>query len=567
MSGTSQETSRGMGQSTSRYIQQETGDAGRYGEGADRCAIEDPVSAIRVAQHHPLSRVYWCGEIAFELETQFQMWRLISDIHSLPRRDDSYVFNRHLGESGGGEEVVPGWILQLRHLLSIVIRRQTRPGGKDFVKFIENDLWLFGHRSKCSVTDRSSCNCDGGLKRVSQFVRLMGQKYKNFYGLIRKLVSDLEIGDISNYSSTQLLPVRTLFLTNYDLLVYKKVIIAYIISVHQPKELLEPPPQRNHPVPGGYAPAGAAYAPAGAAYAPAGAAPARPTIVKKLGGIRIYRRDEIEFGRIIGSGGFGHVYKALLNRQQKVAIKLFRGPTPDQDVYKEIIVLSKLSHPNLVKLEGVCVNPLGIIFELCELGTLHQLVHYPEKKIPTKQKIQLLIQIGEGIRYLHDKKVIHRDIKPLNILLAAQGASCSPKLCDFGLTNHIKGDCTHVSMNKNHAGGSPRYMAPECYDTAGVINESVDIWAFACVIMETLTGQYPFQSIKDANQIMKELLVNKSPPFGNQLVELIQGKQPYANNLKNVIKNCFQFNQRSRPDIRQILGALLGNTSPGENDF
>merc|ERR1712066_949090 len=119
-------------------------------------------------------------------------------------------------------------------------------------------------------------------------------------------------------------------------------------------------------------------------------------------------------------------------------------------------------------------------------------------------------QICEGVAFLHSLSppVVHRDLKSLNIVLDRE---YNTKICDFGLTQSM--EKTHISLKDGNNGGSPRYMAPECYDyKGGKITEKVDVWAMGCTHIEIFGGPLPYDDCINIQQIVAKVLFDKVMP-------------------------------------------------------
>merc|ERR1719487_869351 len=128
----------------------------------------------------------------------------------------------------------------------------------------------------------------------------------------------------------------------------------------------------------------------------------------------------------------------------------------------------------------VCVQPgsLIIVTELIPNGSLYDWLWGPRKAtlLSGPQCLSIAIGTAEGLAFLHGLRVVHRDVKSMNILLDGQ---LGPKVCDFGLAQQMNsGNATHMNRRMEGEGGSPRYMAPECYDASGKLTEKIDVWAF-----------------------------------------------------------------------------------------
>jgi serine/threonine protein kinase len=178
----------------------------------------------------------------------------------------------------------------------------------------------------------------------------------------------------------------------------------------------------------------------------------------------------------------------------------------------ELRALSELRHERLVALLGACMVPgkLCIVTELMEYGSLYDLLHQRRERLGEPIQRKLAMEIAEGVAYLHGRSppFVHRDLKSMNVVLAIP---LTAKLCDFGLTQSM--EKTHISRRKGEGEqGSPRYMAPELFDTRGKITEKVDCWALGCLVLEIYSGKVPYESCQNLQQLVGALLVRKELP-------------------------------------------------------
>ncbi|KAJ7557095.1 hypothetical protein O6H91_05G111300 [Diphasiastrum complanatum] len=198
---------------------------------------------------------------------------------------------------------------------------------------------------------------------------------------------------------------------------------------------------------------------------------------------------------IIGAGGFGNVYKGILENGTVIAVKRFKNCSPSGDpaFVHEVDMISSVRHRNLVPLVGWCVgsSPLEghqriIVFEYMPNGSLQEYISgkfHPGLDWPTRQKIA--IGTARGIAYLHhgaQPAIIHRDIKPSNILL---DANFNARVSDFGLARFAPEGVTHMSTG---VAGTRGYIAPE-YFMYGQLTEKSDVYSFGIVLLELLTGK------------------------------------------------------------------------------
>lgn len=256
--------------------------------------------------------------------------------------------------------------------------------------------------------------------------------------------------------------------------------------------------------------------------------------------------EEIEFKDAIGAGSFGAVWKGLC-RGEIVAIKQCKvGDQKDADMLlKEIRYLQKLRHPRLVAFLGCCNKPPHVLLlvEYMRGGSLHALLFGPKKRNPSfTVKVRMAQQVAEGLAYLHDLCVVHRDLKTMNIVLDEE-LNC--KICDFGLT--ITLEKTHMTVRSLQ--GSPRYMAPEQFEPLARITEKVDIWQMGCVMLELFCLAIPFTHCTGVQQIATELLVKKKPP------SVPFDADPRA---RILVQACFRLEPKQRPEAEPLREALTG---------
>ncbi|ONI34915.1 hypothetical protein PRUPE_1G505700 [Prunus persica] len=202
-----------------------------------------------------------------------------------------------------------------------------------------------------------------------------------------------------------------------------------------------------------------------------------------------------EKGDLLGSGSFGSVYEAISDCGCFIAVKevslLDKGSQGVQRVYQleqEIALLSQFEHQNIVQYYGTAKDEsnLHIFLELVAKGSVQKL--YQKYCLTDSLVSEYTRQILQGLKYLHDRRVIHRDIKCANILVHANG---SVKLADFGLAKTIQ-------MNDIiSCQGTAYWMAPE------VVNRKhqgyglpADIWSLGCTVLEMLTRRFPYHNLE-----------------------------------------------------------------------
>lgn len=198
-------------------------------------------------------------------------------------------------------------------------------------------------------------------------------------------------------------------------------------------------------------------------------------------------RDKYEKLEKIGEGTYGYVYKARdSNSSEIVALKKIKLENEDEGVpstaMREISILKELQHPNIVNLKEIVFQPdqkkLYLIFEFVE----YDLKKYmrKNKRSMTKQGIKkMLYQLLRGVDYCHSKRVIHRDLKPQNLLVTNQG---NIKICDFGLARAF----TIPIKTLTHEVETLWYRAPEILLGKKEYSLGVDMWAIGCIFAELI---------------------------------------------------------------------------------
>ncbi|KAG6335620.1 hypothetical protein ID866_3477 [Astraeus odoratus] len=204
-------------------------------------------------------------------------------------------------------------------------------------------------------------------------------------------------------------------------------------------------------------------------------------------------------------------------------------------IMSEIDLLKNLNHPNIVKYKGFVKTPeyLYIILEFCENGSLHNICKR-FGKFPENLVAVYICQVLEGLVYLHDQGVIHRDIKGANILTNKDGCV---KLADFGVASST----TTGAVSDDAVVGSPYWMAPEVIEQSGATTAS-DIWSVGCVVIELLEGKPPYHFL-DPMPALFRIVQDECPPIPD-------GASPIV---KDFLLHCFQKDCNLRISAKKLL--------------
>ena len=227
-------------------------------------------------------------------------------------------------------------------------------------------------------------------------------------------------------------------------------------------------------------------------------------------GKRLDGRYEIH--ELLGVGGMAYVYKAYDNIEKRwVAIKILKeGLAGNSDFLRrfrnESKAIAVLSHPNIVKVYDVSFGDRiqYIVMEYIDGITLKQYIEQ-QGEIKWREALYFTVQILRALQHAHEKGIIHRDIKPQNIMLLEDGTI---KVTDFGIARFSQAE-TQTMTDK--AIGSVHYIAPE-QARGGYINDKADIYSVGVMLYEMLTGQLPFVADNAVSVAIMQMQAEPTPP-------------------------------------------------------
>lgn len=226
--------------------------------------------------------------------------------------------------------------------------------------------------------------------------------------------------------------------------------------------------------------------------------------------------------RWLGNGGMGSVYLGdHPELKVRIAIKTIRSDLATDDKFvrqflQEAQVAARLNHSNIVRVydAGQSQGRCYIVQEYVEGGDLRQrLDSLPNKRLTTPLAVKIALGVATALVVAEKEKIVHRDIKPQNILL---GPDDTPKLADLGLAKHYRsaeGTGSTVLVTESElCGGSPPYMAPEQIMNAKNVDTRADIYALGITLYELVTGQVPFGDLPVAEMLKRRLHENVPDP-------------------------------------------------------
>ncbi len=214
--------------------------------------------------------------------------------------------------------------------------------------------------------------------------------------------------------------------------------------------------------------------------------------------------DYIVTGKV-GQGGIAEIYRAKqpsLNRV--VAIKMLSKALSDNpDIVKrfdrESLVIAHLNHPNIVHVidKGIAGGRYYFVMEYVDGASLRQVID--SDKIPLNTKLEAVVQVCKGLDYAHKNGVIHRDVKPANILIDRQG---NAKVTDFGIAQIVGGEKNEIdTTSSDMVMGTVAYMSPEQKISSRDVDQTTDIYATGVMIYEILCGKKPLGHFKIPSEV------------------------------------------------------------------
>ncbi|XP_052530557.1 mitogen-activated protein kinase kinase kinase 20 isoform X1 [Tympanuchus pallidicinctus] len=249
------------------------------------------------------------------------------------------------------------------------------------------------------------------------------------------------------------------------------------------------------------------------------------------------RFDDLQFFENCGGGSFGSVYRARwISQDKEVAVKKLLK------IEKEAEILSVLSHKNIIQFYGAVIEPpnYGIVTEYASAGSLFDYINSNKSEEMDMDHIMTwATDIAKGMHYLHMEapvKVIHRDLKSRNVVIAADGVL---KICDFG-ASRFHSHTTHMSLV-----GTFPWMAPEVIQSLPV-SETCDTYSYGVVLWEMLTREVPFKGLEGLQ--VAWLVVEKN--------ERLTIPSSCPRSFAELMHQCWEADSKKRPSFKQIISIL-----------
>jgi serine/threonine protein kinase len=258
----------------------------------------------------------------------------------------------------------------------------------------------------------------------------------------------------------------------------------------------------------------------------------------------------------VAEGGMGSVYRARHRETgQIVAIKIMpahmaSNPTLLKRFEQEFRAASRLDHPNIVRAldYGDTGNTPYLVMEFVEGESLGQKIER-DGKMPEAEAIRIIAQVAQGLHRAHKQGIIHRDVKPDNVMVQPDGVA---KLADLGLVKEVDAD---LNLTKTGRGlGTPHFMAPEQFRSAKDADARADIYSLGATLYMMVTGELPFKSNGPLDAWMKKMNNDLVPP--RQIAPEISERTDWA------IRRSMSPNKEQRPtNCREFVEDLTGHST------
>ncbi|KHN20765.1 Putative serine/threonine-protein kinase [Glycine soja] len=298
-------------------------------------------------------------------------------------------------------------------------------------------------------------------------------------------------------------------------------------------------------------------------------------------GVHLFTYDELEeatnyfdSSKELGEGGFGTVYFGKLRDGRSVAVKrLYENNFKRVAQFmNEIKILANLDHPNLVTLFGCTsrhTRELLLVYEYIPNGTIADHLHGQRSKpgkLPWHIRMNIAVETASALKFLHQKDIIHRDVKTNNILL---DNNFCVKVADFGLSRLFPDHVTHVSTAPQ---GTPGYVDPEYHQCYQLTKQS-DVYSFGVVLVELISSLPAVDITRHRQEIkLSDMAINKI--HSEALHELVDPSLGFESNFKvrkmiNAVAElafqCLQSSKEMRPSMEEVADTLKDIQSDGKH--
>ena len=263
-----------------------------------------------------------------------------------------------------------------------------------------------------------------------------------------------------------------------------------------------------------------------------------------------FNANELQLGRLLGSGGFGSVYEARY-RGERLAVKKFHQGTKNEKAALESFEaegsILHFNHPNIVRSLAV-LTMLGdtrcIIMEFAGERNLQSVINNSFEELDRNRRIKFSLDIATALQFAHHQGLAHLDLKPRNVLVTAED-HC--KLADFGCCREVEENDKPASPTKSNLTGTYAYRAPELLKGESPSTKA-DIYSYGICLWQMLTREQPYGNENQHVVIFGVVAYQLRP----ELKEDIKGDEHYV----NLIRVCWQAEAKFRPAASEVVNRL-----------
>ncbi|XP_022738738.1 probable LRR receptor-like serine/threonine-protein kinase At3g47570 isoform X2 [Durio zibethinus] len=227
--------------------------------------------------------------------------------------------------------------------------------------------------------------------------------------------------------------------------------------------------------------------------------------------------DGFSESNLLGTGGFGSVYKGTMKEEKNVAIKVFNMHTERaiRSFEDESKLLSIIHHPNIVKLINSCRDDdfKALVLEYMPNGTLDKWLYTHNYFLNLLQRLDVMIEVASAMLYLHARHAVHFDLKPSNILLDEDMVA---HVSDFSIAKILD---EQKAVKQTSTLSTVGYMAPE-YGSSGIISEKTDVYSFGILLMETFTRKKPTDEMFDGEMNLRRWVCESLPRAVDRITDV-----------------------------------------------
>ena len=241
----------------------------------------------------------------------------------------------------------------------------------------------------------------------------------------------------------------------------------------------------------------------------------------------------------LSEGGMGEVYEAEQEHpiRRRVALKLIKLGMDSKQILarfeSERQALALMDHPSIARILDAGTTEQGRPYFAMEYVKGVSITEYCDtQRLNTRERLELFMQVCDGIQHAHQKGIIHRDLKPGNVMVTLQGETAVPKIIDFGIAKAIAQPLTERTLftELGQLIGTPEYMSPEQAEMSGLdVDTRTDVYSLGVILYELLTGALPFDTRElmqsGFNEFRRKILEDEPPTPSTRLTSLGDGSR------------------------------------------